>query len=348
MFFRTDNIKYYLVPLALFYSLLTFMGLININEYSSSFFDFSIFLNILVFWIMINHERKDYMVLEKAMLCFALGAIALSLCFNLGIGVIYERGRLSMFGDDQNYIGSRTSIGIIILILAVVQNRLKMGWYRFLLILPIPLMLKLLFETGSRLGFIAFILSLGAGIVLYRTKNIGSQLAVIAIGIATFIMIGMVLIQSETMVKRIESVAESGDTGGRAEIWNSLLPIVKQNPVFGVGHTGYIYQTKAIYGDEISPHNVILEILCYTGIVGLGIYFVFLYRIGSISYISYKKNDIMLPIILLIPTVGMILSIQILNKKIGWIIFAYIIGSSVIKNFTNKIETKAEPSEISN
>ncbi len=330
-FVRVDFVGYYMLPLVFFFGWLTFIGLVNINEIDSSFFDFSLFLNIILFWIMINHGRKDYLILEKGLFSFALGTIVIAFCFILGIGVEYQAGRLWMFDDDPNAIAYRTSMGIIILVLAVVQNRLNIGRYRYLLLVPIPLLIKVLFETGSRFGFIAFVLSFGAGILLYKTKNFWGKLSVFIFGIIALIIAVSILMQSEMMVERLVATAQSGDTAGRSDIWNSLLPIIRENLFFGYGRTGYSLQSTILFGQVTMPHNVILEILCYTGIVGLTVYFIFLYRIGMASLQSYKSQNLLLPILLLVPVAGMILSIQILTLKIGWIIFAYIISTLAIQ-----------------
>ncbi len=331
-FFRTDNIKRFLIPVFIFGGLQTLMSILNINEVTSDFVDTALLLNIIFFWIVVNHERKEYLVIEKAMLFFALGTVALALFYILGIGVKYEAGRLSMFGDDQNYIAFRTSVGIIILVLAALQNRLKMNWYRYLLLLPIPLMLKLMSETGSRGAFLTFAVTFLVGIFLFKTKDLWRKVVAIILGLAFFIIAGFQLLQSETMRNRLENSAETEDTGGRTAIWNAIIPIIKENLVFGTGKTGYIYKSTIIYGEEVSPHNVILEILCYTGFVGLIIYFIFLYQIGINSYAIYKQTALLLPILLLVPLLGMILSIQLLTKKFGWIIFSYIVSTVALKN----------------
>jgi len=332
LFFRTENIKRFLVPVFVFFILLTLISLIHVNEVSSTFIDTSLLINIIFFWIMINHERVDYLVLEKAMLSFAFGALALALCYVAGIGVKYTGERLSIFGDDQNYIGFRTSVAILIFVLSAVQNRLKMGWYRYLLLIPIPLMLKLISETGSRGAFFSFVVSLGAGIVLYKTKDYWKKVVTVVVGIVLMIIMGTYLLESETMRNRLEDTAKTGETGGRAEIWQSVAKIIQENPVLGVGKTGYIFETTMVFGKEESPHNVILEVLCYSGIIGLIIYLIFLYQISVNSYTIYQRTAFLLPILLLIPVLGMILSIQILTKKFGWIIFAYIVSSIAIKN----------------
>lgn len=340
-FVRIDFVGYYVFPLVLFFFWLTLIGLVNINEINSSFFDFSLFLNILLFWIMINHGRKDYLVLEKGMLSFALGSVAITIIFVLGLGSAYQGGRLWMFGDDPNALASRTLMGMMILVLAVTQNRLNLGRYRFLLLLPIPVMLKLLFETGSRFGFIVFVLSLGAGILMYKSKEAWKKLLIYFLGIVSMLISFFILTKSVTMIERLLSTVQSGDTSGRSDIWQLILPIVMENPIFGYGRTGYILESTIIFGKETSPHNVLLEVLCYTGIVGLIIYLVFLYRIGIASLTSYRTHHLLLPILLLIPVAGMILSIQILTLKIGWVIFAYIVSALAIKGVK-------EPALISN
>ena len=331
-YLRTDNIKRFLVPAFLFFIFETVMNLFNINETASAFFDSTLLLNILFFWLIINHERKEHLVVEKAMLSFALGAVALTLFFLAGIGVDYEGGRVSMFGDDQNYIGFRMVVAIFILVFAALQNRLKMGWSRLLLLIPIPFMLNLIFATGSRGAFLSFVTTFVIAIILYKTKDLWKKLVAVFIGLVVLLFIGLALLESPTMKSRLEDSAETGNTAGRTEIWQNVIQIIKKNPIFGIGKTGYEYETTMIYGEYTSPHNVILEILCYTGIIGLIIYFTFLYQIGMSSYFIYKQRSLLLPILLLFPVLGMILSIQILTKKFGWIIFAYIVSTLAIKH----------------
>ena len=119
------------------------------------------------------------------------------------------------------------------------------------------------------------------------------------------------------------------DLSGRDIIWQNIMPLIKDNLVFGVGNVGYSEFSQSTFGLFNSPHNVFLEILCYTGIIGLSIYLVFLFRIFSKCYQLYKTENNLLPLILLIPVLGIIASSQILDVKTGWIIFAFIAGSCI-------------------
>jgi O-antigen ligase len=137
--------------------------------------------------------------------------------------------------------------------------------------------------------------------------------------------------QSEIFANRLIESFVYGNLGGREIIWVELLPLIKESPIIGVGETGYNSFALATFGMESSPHNVILEVFCYTGLVGIIIYILFQYQIFKRAYENYKTTGLLLPILLLIVAWGIIGSGQILYQKIGWCIFAYVAGSSLFK-----------------
>jgi O-antigen ligase len=336
-FIRTDRIKPFIQPAWIFFALLTFVSLININSISNNFIDFTIFQNILLFWFLINHERKDRLVLEKGMLSFALGSIALAFLFYAGIGIEYRieygtLGRVSIFGDNENIVGLRMCISLVILVLTIIQNRLNLGRLRYLLLLPIPIMIRLMFATGSRVAFISFFLLFLTGVILFKTKRIWHKIALIAMSSGALIYIWQLLMHSETLIRRLTRSSQEYDLAGRDAIWQGLLPLVENHPILGVGTTGYAFFTQKTFGRWQSPHNVILEVLCYTGIIGLMIYLIFLYRVFKRGYQNYKTEGFLLSLLLLIPVMGILASGQILGVKIGWAIFAYVGCSSFYKS----------------
>jgi len=271
------------------------------------------------------------MVLEKGLLSFALGSVVLASLFYAGIGIKYEGGRVSIFGDNENIIGLRMSISMAILILTTAENRLKLEKTRYLFLLPIPIMLQLMAETGSRVAFISFTLVFVMGIILFKTKRLWGKISIFSVGSIALIYSWVYMLQSETLVQRLLKSYEEGDLAGRDLIWRGLYPLIEDNPILGVGNTGYEYFTKINFGGRISPHNVILEVLSVTGIIGLIIYLLFLFRVFKKGYQNYKTEGLLLPLLLIAPILGMIFSAQILYVKIGWAIFAYIVGSSVCK-----------------
>ena len=330
-FVNYKNLKRFLIPLFIFFTLLTFISAIYINTLSSSFFNFSIFQNILLFIFLLNHSKKEPGILQKGMIAYALGSFVFSILFFIGIGIQDTGGgRIRMFGDNQNVIGIRMCISIIYSLYLVVQNPFQFGVKRFFFLLPLPFMMSLLLATGSRLGFISFTLCFVTGLLLLKTNKFYIKILVVAFGVVIGIYFWNQFLSSSLVYERLLKTAQTDDLSGRNDIWSSLLPLIKENPLLGVGTTGYDLYSQKVFGGFMSPHNVILEILCYTGLVGLLIYFWFFIRIFQTSYKKYRDSGSVIQLVLLIPILGNILSGQILLAKIAWVLYACCVSKTLL------------------
>lgn len=320
--------KAFINPLLLYFAILTIVNLFNIDATLGNFFNLTIFQNIILLYILINHEQEDPLIIEKGMLSFAIGSFVLAILYNLGIGVeISENGQVSIFSDNQNSIGLRSCVASIILIHNVLINPLKIKYSRFILLIPLPLIFELLAVSASRSAIAAFVLALVAGGFITKTGKIWVKFLVLLLAIGLLFVTITLLMQYEVFRMRLMSTLWEGDLSGRDIIWRNIFPLILDNPLFGVGTVGYETYSIMVFGELKSPHNVFLEILCYTGIAGLSVYMLFLYRILLKSIQLYRNLAIILPLLLLIPIFAALVSGQILNVKIGWIIFAYIAGS---------------------
>lgn len=329
-FKTSEAMKPIITTIWIFFGLLLIMNGIHTDSMAEYFFDFTYFQNIVLFWILINHEQSEPGVLEKGMFAFAMGSITLALLYYNGIGIEYSGGRVSIFGDNQNIIGLRMCISITILILAIIKNNFRMGRVRFLLLLPIPVMIGLMVETGSRHAVLAFVLVFIAALFLYKTERSLWKIVSFFIGIASVFLIYQYIMQNEVIRIRLFQSVYEGNLSNRDVIWKNMIPLIKSNPIFGVGQSGYATYCQVIYGVYTSPHNVILEILAFTGLTGLMIYFYFLFLIFRRSWRMYRKDGLILPLLLLFIAFSMIVISHILEVKIGWAIFAFAAGSSVL------------------
>ena len=324
-YIRISNLKKIMGPLLAFFGLLIIVNLFNINNLSARFFDFAIFQNIILFWILINHGRKDIRAMENALLILALGSILLAVFYNAGIGVeygeVYGVTRITLFGDNSNITSIRMVISILIIITTVVQDRLRIGLYRFLLLIPIIIMINLMAETGSRVGFISLALAFIVGTLFYKAKNNWNKIFVIIAGSLSFSLFLTFILKSEMLVLRLVKTVVDNDLAGRDYIWENIITVIQSNFIFGIGQTGYF----SIFGLG-SPHNVFLEVLIYTGIIGLVLYLIFILRISIYAYKLLKAKKIILPLLLMFPIFGVLFSGQILTMKLGWIVMAYIVS----------------------
>jgi O-antigen ligase len=332
-FVRLEGVVKFLLPVWLFFGLLLFVNLYNRSNAYSEFFDRSFFLGLILFWVLLNHERADRLVLEKGLLVYGLSCVVLALLYTQGFGLEYVEGRAKLFGENENKVGIHMATGMLVLMTAVFQDGLKLGKARLLLLLPVPFMISLMAETGSRVAFISFALASLAGMLLWKTKRVWTKVAICVVGVAASILIWQFAMESEMIKARMLSTIEQADLSGRDQIWSKLLPLLGDHIVFGVGQTGYAAFSApafaSLYGFARSPHNVFLEVLCYTGVVGLILYLTFLFFVIRNAYQNYSHHQRLLPLLILFPIFGLLLSGQILGQKYGWLIFAYIGGSSL-------------------
>lgn len=323
--YSLNNFSKYLYPIIFYFTLLTIISLINATSLFYNFFDFYLFVDILIFLVLVNYSKIIPDVLLKSLLIFSISTFVLSIFYLSGVGIIEElEGRFSLFGINTNILGLCACISLLILLSVIFENKLKFGKNRFLLLLLLPFLTVLMLSTGSRVSFISLIL--GIAIFLLNKKNIASVKKIIFTIFAStlLLLIWSLFLKNSLVVERLSSSINEGDLSYRDVIWLSLFDIISNNFIWGVGKTGY----AEIIGD-FSPHNVILEVLCYTGIIGLTIFLIFFIRILVNAYKSMKNEYDLLPMVLIVPIIGMILSGQIFDQKIVWVILAYIASREI-------------------
>lgn len=322
---------------------LLFLLLLTLSNYIYSseapdihIFSTSIFLCIVLMWLLLLHSIYDKEAIKFCLWGFSLGCCLVAVLFWVtnGGGVIDERA--TMLEANQNELGIYMAIGTIIMLNEFIRHdQLRWKLFRYMFIIPIFLLVSLLLATASRTAFLILALSLIVLVVLYPAKNRYAKGIVVIIGLMGIVALGGYLITNSDdylVVSRLLEV-EDDNMSGRGDIWQALFPHIAEHPIFGVGQTGYasigkytLAHTKEIGGITygFSPHNVIIEVALYTGIIGLSIWLIFWGTLIQKSLKSYKYAKEYLPILLLIPVVASILSGQILAAKWAYMIYAYI------------------------
>lgn len=331
----------YIIPPVIFFILLCIMNWFNTNQYDVPIISISILSCIILFIFMLVHSYYDSKAVSYCMYGYMLGAIILSILFVLGIGIHIDMGmqvvdeeRLTMFGQNQNELGVIMVNGLTMVLMSVIfYNKFKMGVLKYLFIIPIITMLTLMFGSASRAAFVALALILICVVLLHRTKYRYTQFLFLIAGFVGLWYAYQYLINSDTlMYARILQTIEDGNTSGRAEIWNAILPSLLESPILGVGQTGYALVAHqelmgiagAMHEYGYSPHNVLIEVFAYTGIVGLVFMLIFWFRLGCDSIVCYRKANNLIPLLLLIPVAVFIMTGQILSNKFAWVLYAYI------------------------
>jgi O-antigen ligase len=335
--FSLKKFSKYLIPLFMFFILQTIMSFLNKTVLYTSFFDFPFFINILLFIVIVNLSIKQPHIIHKGMYVFVISTFLLALFFSLNIGTtVVNDFRFTIFNINANELGVRASISLIILFTQFFDNKKKRNFINIMMFL---FLFKLLVATGSRTAFISLMLSLL--IYLLFNKSIGK----IKKQLFQFLMIIVSLFMWELffknsyIVERLLSTINDNDLSSRDLIWVAVFQIFSENYFFGLGKTGYNIAVIDLLGRVASPHNVFLEVLSYTGVVGLFIFFIFLYRVLKTAFEKFKKDKQTLPLIFFLHILVMLFSGQVFAPKFAWVLFAYIVSNSVFES-TKKTQSK--------
>ena len=334
---------YFYWPILIFVVYLTLISLINFNDFSNRFVDIALIQNLLIFMVLINHVRKDCLVLEKGMLALAIGSVSVSILLFLGIGVTEMPEdmfglivRKTFFNAGPNELAIKLSAGIVVIVSILFENTLKLNKFiRYFLFLCIPLMIMSIFNTASRT---AFLILPACGLAWFGFKLLTSKNKLYALIFGLFVLalafipIFYVVTQLEDfqlLAARLQDTGGVADTSdvGRLTLWLGFSSLIFENPIFGNGYSGFDLITFDYFGFIESPHNVFLEVLMYTGLFGLLFYLIFLSRIFLASYKLFKNRNRLLPTILIPIALAFIFILQGLNEKVCWLILAYIIGT---------------------
>lgn len=332
-FFSFKKYKKVFLPILIYFSILTVVSFINKGAISYPFFDVLLFLNILLFVLGTNHFSRDPRVIYKCFLAFMLSAFLLTVFYFLNIEIDNSLdGRISILGDNQNNIGLNLTCAIFMVASLIFENKSGWGINRLMLILLLPFLFFIMVITGSRLAFLSSFLGLLSFFLLWKSKSAARKIVIVIVG---FLVVGSVfadLATNEIIASRLSGSLSSGDLGDRDYLWVLILPLILDSPVIGIGITGYVNQMEILFGSigMVSPHNGIIEALCYTGAVGTAFLLLFIFRLWKRASMTKDQNNEILPVILFIPIIGILLTGQIFESKIIWLIFAYVASGGYI------------------
>ena len=166
---------------------------------------------------------------------------------------------------------------------------IKQSFYKYLIITSVALGLTGLFLTLSRSSWAGFILSmLIFGLALIR-KGLMKPKYFIAMLTLAMVVVAVYFLKQDTIAARMETGAD-----GR---WRNLMidiaiPMIKSNPVIGVGLFNYQYHSFKIFAFWHPVHNTFLRLAAETGIPGALMFIIILLQVLRTSYRTYLQKDV--------------------------------------------------------
>lgn len=158
--------------------------------------------------------------------------------------------------------------------------------------IPVFLLILHLILTFTRASYIGFFVSVIIFFILTGRKARINRKAVILL---------LILFFSRSVFSGIHTF-ERGTVKSRLLIWNVTLKMIRSNPLFGVGPGNFVImypfygigEEKALRGVSLvvdRAHNDYLEVCAESGVIGLLLFFYFLFCIFKVLFTLYRETD---------------------------------------------------------
>ncbi|WP_353150639.1 O-antigen ligase family protein [Flavobacterium sp.] len=333
--FKYVRILLYLYVLMLVLNMLNYVGINKV-----SVFNFTLFQNILLYWLIASDIKKQNIQVNSILLYFIVSIVFMSilLLFGIGIGQEFEENvtRITFFGNNPNTVGVLAGLAIAFSLYFILNPSKTFQKKGLLVLIVIPSFVNLIILSGSRGALISTVI-----VVLFMFIMKKSTFIKKIIFIGLLVVISNYLIdkvkESDLMFTRLTESLEKGSTAGRSDIWEDVIELWKNRPLLGYGATGFETEMIIIYGSGKDAHNLFLYILVTSGLIGLCIflYFIILHMKRAIN--SFIKGDVLIMVLLIFYLTTVLKSGGAINNKLMWLLLAIII--SHIFYGLNKIKT---------
>lgn len=293
----------------------------------------SFLMNIILLWSLIKHTQQDSTAIQWGLCGLCIGVLFCYILLFFGIGrEINAERRVTFFGDNENALGIRASVAAIILFVFSLEKSNHNLIIRYSGLFFCAICAKLVLDTGSRVAFLSLLSACSFAIMTLTTRSIYFKSFLITLLITSGVSI-LNYVSTTSVYARLERAIEKADIAGREAIWAEVWPLFYENPFYGIGYSGMHFHL----GRDLSPHNVIIEVLVLGGVFGFLCYSAYLLQIIKSAYLAFTVNKNILPLLLLIPMAGAILSAQTLDVKLFYFIPAVAIALGRNESYPNAI-----------
>lgn len=324
----------YVKYLLIFWLWLILLSMFNyIGTNTASVFNFTLFQNIIFYWLIASDLKKGNIQIKTLMLSFVISIVLMNILLTLGIGLgqEYEEGvtRLTFFENNPNTVGILAGLAIVFTLYLILNPNKTYGKKGFLLVLALPVFVNLLLLSASRGALITTGFSVVIMLIMNKSTPFKRILQVGLLVIATSYFMEK-LAESELIFKRMTMFIEEGNIAGRGEIWENVWEISLKRPLIGFGTTGFENEMIKSYGARNSPHNLFLEILVTTGLIGLGVFMYFLYFHFKNSIQTFRQGEVIKIVLLVFYVTTVVKAGGAMNNKLMWFLLAIILSATFI------------------
>jgi O-antigen ligase len=256
-------------------------------------------LIVLVVWVGGNLLREER-IRTGALVVLAMGCVILALLqlSNVANAAGDEIERATVLGQNSNRTGRMLSLGMLAVIGLAYGRRDRFSWLGKVAWLIIPALGIAILQGGSRGALLALTLALGVFALSGRT--FGAQVRNAVLTLLALVLLAWAAIASPLMQERFAK-AEAGNLAGREKIFPAAWSMVRDRPLLGWG-PGNNKDELAVrlrlppqLHASRDTHNLVLEVLTSTGLVGGFFYFMALALCALSAWRARRGSEGLIP-----------------------------------------------------
>lgn len=205
-------------------------------------------------------------------------------CFRMG----YQAGIAVHYSSNGMFLA--LFVGVVFSMYLSPKKRNKTASYILLVLFAMVALLL----TAKR----AHVIFAAAGmLVVYYMDNadrkqtrLFKMVGIVITALVLFIVLGQFIPGISGFIDRFIESQEQGDLlNNRSTLFSYAITLFLQNPFFGTGWGSYKYLRESTYGDYNNAHNVFLQLLAETGIIGAFLFTGLILMLLVMSMKTYNK-----------------------------------------------------------
>ena len=292
----------------------------------------------IFFWACINLLRHDH-VARAALWSFVLACLLRAALPFVGVGrtgeAVWTGGeRVTAFGQNANWSAKLLATAVIMLVgLMYVHVRApkKLRWLAVAGIVGLGIAIV---DTGSRGGLLA----LAVGLLTFAVgpsanRTLWTMTRNVFIGVASIAFLVGASMRSELMRNRFEDTRDNGAMAGREVLFPTLWGMFLEKPWTGWGTVNNQFELADRIAEQEhlrrDSHNLVLEVLTTTGIVGAVPFFMAIALIVRAGWRGRLGIHGITPMALLVMNGVGAMSGNPITIKLFWLTMAYAVASAV-------------------
>ena len=293
---------------------------------------------ILLFWTCANLLRYDH-IARAALWSFVIACTIRAALPFLGVGrtaeTVWTGGeRITAFGQNANWSAKMLASGVVVLIGLMYAHARAPRWARWPALAAIAGMGVSIVDTGSRGGLLA----LGVGVLAFAFapspgRSAWATVRNAAIGVVTIVFLAVAAMNTEVMRNRVTDTAETGTMAGREVLFPTLWGMFLEHPWTGWGSANNQFELATRIAEQNrlqrDSHNLILEVITTTGILGAIPFFTALALVVRGAWRARLGPHGVTPASLLAMHLIGSMSGNPITSKLFWLVCAYCVAAAV-------------------